>query len=158
MSSRAHSTNRSTGLGRRRDEPLGIETFRIGPVRQVQIRAGRIPPHRLLRHPRRPLKVVPVLLLGLPPSLPLPAASDSTHPHPVHTLCMPHPVHPLLQCHPVSQTPIYDQLRGERINADVPAPKVGPETNRPRRTRLYAPDARGAAEMSTRPPGPGTKP
>jgi hypothetical protein len=25
-----------------------------------------------------------------------------------------------LRCRPVGQTPIYDQLRGERINSDVP--------------------------------------
>jgi hypothetical protein len=34
--------------------------------------------------------------------------------------------HPRLQCRFMSQTPIYDQLRGERINADVPIPGVGP--------------------------------
>jgi len=52
--------------------------------------------------------------------------------HPQATPTCTHPVDagptcPPLRCHPVSQTPIYDQLRGERINADVPAPGAGPQ-------------------------------
>ena len=31
-----------------------------------------------------------------------------------------------LRCRTVSQTPTYDQLRGERINADVPAGEADP--------------------------------
>ena len=34
---------------------------------------------------------------------------------------------PPLRCCPVGQTPIYDQLRGERINADVPATGADPQ-------------------------------
>jgi len=52
--------------------------------------------------------------------------------HPQATPTCTHPVDagptcPPLRCHPVSQTPIYDQLRGERINADVPVPGTGPQ-------------------------------
>jgi hypothetical protein len=37
----------------------------------------------------------------------------------------------------VSQTPTYDQLRGERINADVPASEANPQlTDRPGRHRV----------------------
>jgi hypothetical protein len=37
----------------------------------------------------------------------------------------------------VSETPIYDQLRGERINADVPATRTEQQrVTRPERTRL----------------------
>lgn len=42
-----------------------------------------------------------------------------------------------LRCRTVSQTPTYDQLRGERINADVPAGEVDPHTvGRPGRHRI----------------------
>ena len=42
-----------------------------------------------------------------------------------------------LRCRTVSQTPTYDQLRGERINADVPAGEVDPHpVGRPGRHRV----------------------
>ena len=37
----------------------------------------------------------------------------------LHTLLMPSPVMVSLRCRAMGQTPIYDQLRGERISADV---------------------------------------
>jgi hypothetical protein len=42
-----------------------------------------------------------------------------------------------LRCRTVSQTPTYDQLRGERINADVPAGEADPHpVSRPGRHRI----------------------
>jgi len=42
-----------------------------------------------------------------------------------------------LRCRTVSQTPTYDQLRGERINADVPAGEADPHpVHRPGRHRI----------------------
>lgn len=54
-------------------------------------------------------------------------------PHDVETV----PIGPPLRCHAVGQTPTYDQLRGERINADVPAsePELSP-LERPGKHRL----------------------
>jgi hypothetical protein len=46
---------------------------------------------------------------------------------PVHTMLTPAPADPPLRCRAVSPTPIYDQLRGERINADVPATGTEPQ-------------------------------
>ncbi|MBV9161190.1 MAG: hypothetical protein JO281_06500 [Pseudonocardiales bacterium] len=55
----------------------------------------------------------------------------------------------------MSETPIYDQLRGERINADVPATRADPQrVGRPGERCLPS----GAARVSTafdRPPGTG---
>ncbi|MBV9163413.1 MAG: hypothetical protein JO281_18085 [Pseudonocardiales bacterium] len=50
----------------------------------------------------------------------------------------------------MSQTPIYDQLRGERINAEVPATETDPQgVNCPKERRLPA----GAASAAdSRPP------
>jgi hypothetical protein len=85
-----------------------------------------------------------------------PLSSDSTHPHPVHTHVHATPCTPTPTVSPVSQTPIYDQLRGEHINVDVPAPEVGPEQVDHTRGDLVPADARDAAEMFARPPGPWT--
>jgi hypothetical protein len=46
---------------------------------------------------------------------------SGAHPQSVHTMLMPLPADPPVRCRPMGQTPIYDQLRGERINAEVPA-------------------------------------
>lgn len=44
---------------------------------------------------------------------------------------------PPLRCRTVTQTPTYDQLRGERINADVPASETDPQpVDRPGRHRI----------------------
>jgi hypothetical protein len=59
---------------------------------------------------------------------------DSTScPPPVHSFILcPHdvdatPADASLRCRAMSQTPTYDQLRGERINADVPASEADPQ-------------------------------
>jgi hypothetical protein len=59
---------------------------------------------------------------------------------------------------PVSQTPIYDQLRGERINADVPA--VNPEPPRADDPEQHVqPENMVAVDpLFARPPGPGADP
>jgi hypothetical protein len=55
----------------------------------------------------------------------------------------------------MSQTPIYDQLRGERINADVPTPGVDPQpVDHTGQDRVPA-DATSAAAVFARPPWPG---
>ena len=52
------------------------------------------------------------------------------------------------------ETPIYEQLRGERINADVPSSETGSSlVGRPGRHRLV-PDTTGSV-AACRPPGPG---
>jgi hypothetical protein len=55
----------------------------------------------------------------------------------------------------MSQTPIYDQLRGERINADVPTPGVDlQQVDHAGQDRGPA-DATSAAPVFARPPWPG---
>ena len=55
----------------------------------------------------------------------------------VHRMWKPYSSDCLLRCHAVGQTPTYDQLRGERINADVPASETDPYPfERPGRHRL----------------------
>ncbi|MDQ4093762.1 MAG: hypothetical protein M3143_10285 [Actinomycetota bacterium] len=55
----------------------------------------------------------------------------------------------------MSQTPIYDQLRGERINADVPATGADPQpVGHPGQHRLSA-DELGPMAAFARSPGPG---
>jgi hypothetical protein len=77
------------------------------------------------------------------------------HPHPVHTHVHAASTHARLQCRPMSQTPIYDQLRGERINADVPTPGVDPQqVDHTGQDRLPV-DATSAAAVFARRPGPG---
>jgi hypothetical protein len=59
-----------------------------------------------------------------------------------------------LRCCPMRETPIYEQLRGERINADVPSSETGPSrVDHPGRHRLV-PDTTGSV-AACRPPGPG---
>jgi hypothetical protein len=58
-----------------------------------------------------------------------------------------------LRCRTVSQTPTYDQLRGERINADVPAGEADPHpVRRPGRHRIRDDMPVGPA-VSDRKPG-----
>jgi hypothetical protein len=55
----------------------------------------------------------------------------------------------------MGQTPIYDQLRGERINADVPATGADPQlVDHPGKHHLLAVAPGSAAVFG--PPGPGT--
>jgi hypothetical protein len=49
------------------------------------------------------------------------------HPQRVHTMLMPPRTDAPLRCRRMGETPIYDQVRGERINADVPASGVDPQ-------------------------------
>jgi hypothetical protein len=49
------------------------------------------------------------------------------HPQPVHTTVLPPPQTRPYGVRPMGRTPIYDQLRGERINADVPAADADPQ-------------------------------
>jgi hypothetical protein len=59
-----------------------------------------------------------------------------------------------LRCCPMRETPIYEQLRGERLNADVPSSETGPSwVGRPGRHRRVA-DTTGLV-AACRPPGPG---
>lgn len=89
-------------------------------------------------------------------------ASSTGSPQPVHRRCTgpiiyPHdvdatPIEASLRCRAMSQTPTYDQLRGERINADVPASEADPhQADRFGRHRLVD-DALGAA-VCGQPPG-----
>lgn len=65
------------------------------------------------------------------------------------------PAGPPLQCHPVSQTPIYDQLRGEHINVDVPASGADPQNiGQSEQNDLFI-DASSVTAVFPRPPGPG---
>jgi hypothetical protein len=74
----------------------------------------------------------------------------------MHTLWMPWLSVLALRCCLVGQTPIYDQLRGERINADVPpSPIDSPRPADPGRHRLDA-QAPSAAAVVVRPSGAGT--
>jgi hypothetical protein len=67
---------------------------------------------------------------SISPSFGIRPQSVHTISHPP-TACPHHggvaPVDPPLGCRPMGQTPIYDQLRGERINADVPATGADPQ-------------------------------
>ncbi|MGH3672132.1 MAG: hypothetical protein ACRDSH_16110 [Pseudonocardiaceae bacterium] len=57
----------------------------------------------------------------------------------------------------MSLTPIYDQLRGERINAEVPAAGAEPHPVNPGQPSP-ADAAAGSASVFERPPGPGADP
>lgn len=59
-----------------------------------------------------------------------------------------------LRCRAMSHTPTYDQLRGERINADVPASEAGPQVDHHGKHRLRE-DAPAAAAVGGSFPGPG---
>ncbi len=74
---------------------------------------------------------------------------------PVHSVLMPPPRTPPLRCRLVSPTPIYDQLRGERINADVPATGAGRQrVDRPGKHCL--PAGAPPAAVAGRSPGAGS--
>ncbi|MDT7595928.1 MAG: hypothetical protein QOJ06_1474, partial [Pseudonocardiales bacterium] len=56
--------------------------------------------------------------------------SVNTISYPLHRLYTPRrcrPRRPSLECPPYGSEPIYDRLRGERINADVPATGADPQ-------------------------------
>jgi hypothetical protein len=71
----------------------------------------------------------------------------------MHTLLMPSRSMLPLRCRPVGQTPIYDQLRGERINADV-APSTTALHAHSGRHRLDE-ETPSAAAVVARPSDPG---
>ena len=72
----------------------------------------------------------------------------------VHMMWRPSPPGAPLRCSTVSQTPMYDQLRGECINADVPAGEVDPyPLHHPGKHRLRD-DAPGPVEVCPSSPGP----
>lgn len=57
-----------------------------------------------------------------------------------------------LRCRTVSQTPTYDQLRGERINADVPAGEADPHpVDRPGKHRIRDDMPAGSARSDLEP-------
>ncbi|HEY3895254.1 MAG TPA: hypothetical protein VGL88_07785 [Pseudonocardiaceae bacterium] len=61
----------------------------------------------------------------------------------------------------MSLTPIYDQLRGERLNAEVPATGAEPHPVNPGQpfpVDATAHAVAGSASVFERPPGPGTDP
>jgi hypothetical protein len=62
-----------------------------------------------------------------PPGLHSLSTTGAQAPSSVHTMWMPPPAEASLRCRAMSQTPTYDQLRGERINADVPADEADPQ-------------------------------
>lgn len=72
----------------------------------------------------------------------------------VHTMWRPSSLGPPLRCRAVSQTPAYDQLRGERINADAPASDADPQIDHPGKHRLRD-DPPGAGAVFSPLTGPG---
>jgi hypothetical protein len=60
-----------------------------------------------------------------------------------------------LRCRAVGQTPIYDQLRGERINADVPPSTVESDRFVPSGKHRLCAEASSSAAMEGRPVRPG---
>ncbi len=91
-----------------------------------------------------------------------PSTEYPQHLHPPYTVSAtcPHDVDaagagPPVRSRPVSQSPIYDQLRGERINADVPAAEAEHQrVDHPGKHRLSA-DGPGPAAVFGRSPGAG---
>jgi hypothetical protein len=82
-------------------------------------------------------------------SLSTTASTGCTHP-----LLMRSPEARVLRCRPVRETPIYEQLRGERINADVPPSEAAsPPVGRSGRHRRLAETTVPSAVCA--PPGPG---
>jgi hypothetical protein len=76
------------------------------------------------------------------------------YPQAVHTPVMWSLEALVLRCRSVGEMPIYEQLRGERINADVPPSEAAlPRVGRSGRHRL-APDTTGPVGVCA-PPGPG---
>jgi hypothetical protein len=77
-------------------------------------------------------------------------------PPPVHTLWMPVAPTVPLRCRPVRPTPLYDQLRGERINADLPASEADPQPgDHPGKHRLTPGRPGPPAEASAQSPRAG---
>lgn len=74
----------------------------------------------------------------------------------VHSLLMHSPVMGSLRCRAVGHTPIYDQLRGERINADVPTNDVDLHRDGSASRRRRGAAAPGAARLLGQ-SGPGTE-
>jgi hypothetical protein len=75
-------------------------------------------------------------------------------PQAVHTTVMPPPPGRLYGVRLMGQTPIYDQLRGERINADIPATAAVPQLlDHPGRHHLLAVAPGPAAVFGPRRPG-----
>lgn len=77
------------------------------------------------------------------------------HPQAVHTTVLPPPYTRPYGVRPMGRTPIYDQLRGERINADVPAAEADPQGVGRRGRHHVLVVAPGPAAV-VRPPGPST--
>jgi hypothetical protein len=69
----------------------------------------------------------------------------------VHTLWMPTRSGPPLRCRPVRPTPLYDQLRGERINADLPPSDGHLQQAADRGKHRLADGELGSATEDTRP-------
>jgi hypothetical protein len=79
------------------------------------------------------------------------------HPQAVHTLLMPAAEAVALRCRPVCETPIYDQLRDEGINAEVvPSQSAPPRESHPRRHHRLADTTDPVAVCAL--PGPATDP
>lgn len=109
----------------------------------------------------------PLSVVGRSGGLRVVRASSTESPQPLHHWCTvstscPHEVEDVpagarLWCRAMSQTPTYDQVRGERINADVPASEADPhELDDPGKHRLRA-DTPIAAEVCGPSPGPGAE-
>jgi hypothetical protein len=77
------------------------------------------------------------------------------HSQAVHTTVMPPPQTRPYGVRPMGRTPIYDQLRGERINADVPAAEADPQVVGRRGRHHVLVVAPGSAAV-VGPPGPNT--
>lgn len=72
-------------------------------------------------------------------------------PH-LYTRCGCRPLRPAPTVSPVRTTPLYDQLRGERINADVPPSDTQPQQPQDRGKHRLADGELGSATECTRPP------
>jgi hypothetical protein len=89
-----------------------------------------------------------------------PASSRSSTQSPQTVRSCPHDVEAVvaaatLGCRGVSHTPTYDQLRGERINADVPASETDPQQVDPPGKHRLRDDAPAVAAVGGFSPGPG---
>jgi hypothetical protein len=123
-------------------------------VKELPRRAGRRAPcdykeilsWMFAAHPGYPLLTVVERILGFPYRWrPL---TGCTHHGDAAT------ADPRLRCRPVREIPIYDQLRGERINADVPASgDDSPRGAHPGKHRLLADASVPAAVFGPRDPG-----
>lgn len=168
---RARCEVATAGLDRHRDEISGsdeaVTTYLHGKLRRKSEPADRMLTGRSSN------RVVVRLTGGLhcspwsvdPHGSHILRASSTESPQPVHHWCTasttyPHDVEAVraaaaLGCRGVSQTPTYDQLRGERINADVPASEADPhQVDHPGKHRLRD-DAPAAAAVGGSSPVPG---